>query len=60
MATDQKRLDRHDNHISCSIEYPNAWYFRRVKDGDLPFTDWVILFIRPHYLWLPTTGPAPI
>ncbi len=57
--TDEQRLDCHDDHISCSIEYPNAWYFRRARDGDEPFTDWVILLLAPHHIWAPNTLFSP-
>lgn len=49
--TDLERLDGHTGYISCSIEYPNAWYFDKAKAKDVLFKDWVILFIKKHYLW---------
>lgn len=49
--TDLQRLDGHKSHISCSIEYPNAWYFDKARATDILFRDWVILFIDPKYLW---------
>lgn len=49
--TDLQRLDRHKDHISCSIEYPNAWYFDKARAREILFRDWVILFIDPKYLW---------
>jgi hypothetical protein len=57
--TDLQRLDRHENYICCSIEYPNAWYFDKAKSKDELFKDWVILFINPKYLWLPGTRFCP-
>lgn len=53
--TDLQRLDRHEDHICCSIEFPNAWYFEQVKSKDNLFRDWVVLFINPKYLWFPGT-----
>lgn len=53
--TDLQRLDRHEDHISCSIEYPNTWYFDRARFKDDLFKDWVILFIDPKYLWMTDT-----
>jgi hypothetical protein len=53
--TDLERLDRHKGHISCSIEYPNAWYFDKARARDILFRDWVILFIHPKYLWMDET-----
>lgn len=49
--TDLQRLDGHIGHISCSIEYPNAWYFDRARSRELLFRDWAIVFIAPKYLW---------
>ncbi len=48
---DQERLDGFVDHVCCSIQYPNAWYLRRVRQQDSIFTDWVVLLIRPNYLW---------
>lgn len=57
--TDLKRLDGHEDYISCSIEYPNAWYFDKARSRDVLFRDWVILFISPRYLWLRGTRFCP-
>lgn len=57
--TDLERLDEHEGYICCSIEYPNAWYFDHVRDKDVLFKDWVILFIDPKYLWLSGTRFCP-
>lgn len=54
-STDLERHDRHEGHICCSIEYPNAWYFDRAKSRDDLFKDWVVLFIDPKYLWFQGT-----
>jgi ssDNA thymidine ADP-ribosyltransferase, DarT len=50
--TDLERLDGFKTHISCSVEYPNAWYFAQavLKQPDF-FADWVVLAIRRDYLW---------
>ena len=53
--TDLNRLDRHRGHICCSVQVPNAWYFRNARDRDRIFRDWVVLFIAPHYLWMDGT-----
>lgn len=50
-ATDLKRLDGHKSHICCSIEYPNVWYLSRKIEDEKLFKDWVILLIKPYYLW---------
>lgn len=50
-ATDLERIDGHKGHICCSIEYPNVWYFSRTRNAELLFKDWVVLLIKPDYLW---------
>jgi len=57
--TDLMRLDGHEDYISCSIEYPNVWYFDKARSRDVLFRDWVLLFITPQYLWLPGTRFCP-
>lgn len=47
---EQNDLDRRDgnlDYVCCSIEYPNSWYWEKVKsrDGDAVFRDWIILCI---------------
>jgi hypothetical protein len=49
--TDLARLDGLLDHICCSIEYPNAWYFEKARSKEVLFKDWVIIFISPKYLW---------
>lgn len=48
--TDLKRYDGYTGHISCSVEYPNAWYLSKAKENEKIFNDWVVLLIDPHYL----------
>jgi hypothetical protein len=52
---DLDRLDGFPDHISCSIEYPNAWYLRQRRTRATPlqklFPDWVCVLIEPHHLW---------
>ena len=57
--TDRERLDGFPDHVSCSIQYPNAWYFRKARQKDQLFRDWVVLLIRPHYLWHSGTKFCP-
>jgi len=57
--TDLERLDGHTGHISCSIEYPNAWYFDRARSRETLFRDWAIVFITPKYLWKDGTRFCP-
>jgi ssDNA thymidine ADP-ribosyltransferase, DarT len=58
-SIDLMRLDGHEGYISCSIEYPNAWYFAKARLRDVLFEDWVVLFITPRYLWMPGTRFCP-
>lgn len=57
--TDSERLDGHPNHVCCSIQYPNAWYFRTARQEEPLFRDWVVVFIRAHYLWRTGTKFCP-
>ena len=56
---DQERLDGLPDHVCCSIQYPNAWYLRQVRKQDKVFLDWVVLLIKPNYLWRPNTKFSP-
>jgi ssDNA thymidine ADP-ribosyltransferase, DarT len=49
--TDLQRMDGFVNHICCTIEYPNAWFFEQARAKEILFKDWVILFIHAKYLW---------
>ena len=57
--TDSERLDGFPDHVCCSIQYPNAWYFRISRDQERLFKDWVVLLIAPHYLWHTGTKFCP-
>jgi len=57
--TDLARLDGHDGHICCSIEYPNPWYFALARAKEVLFPDWVVLLIRPDYIWRDDTLFCP-
>ncbi|MBZ4650929.1 DarT ssDNA thymidine ADP-ribosyltransferase family protein [Thermosipho sp. (in: thermotogales)] len=54
-ANDPLRLDGKKDFINCSIQYPNHWYWNKVKDKEPLFKDWVILLINPEILLLDTT-----
>lgn len=60
---DLLRLDQHPDHISCSIEFPNAWYLRQrrrsARGAERLFPDWVCLCIEPHHLWRDDTLFCP-
>jgi hypothetical protein len=49
--TDSERLDGYLDYVCCSIQYPNAWYFKKARDRESLFRDWVILLLKPYYLW---------
>lgn len=59
LPTDRQRLDGYDDHVCCSIEYPNAWYLDFSVANEKVFPDWVIIFIRPHCLWSSGTKFSP-
>jgi len=58
-VTDKFRRDGYKNHICCTIEYPNTWYWRSVKDKDLLFKDWVVVLLNPAILWRSSTLFCP-
>ena len=49
--TDRVRLDGYRDHVCCSIQYPNAWYFGKARADEKLFLDWVVLLIDPLHLW---------
>jgi len=57
--TDLERLDRHTGHVCCSVEYPNAWYFRKVRANERIFLDWVVLLIEADVLLEPSVKFCP-
>ena len=57
--TDVNRLDGYPDHVCCSVQYPNAWYFKTARGREPLFLDWVVLFIRPDYLWRAGTEFSP-
>lgn len=52
---DEFRYDNKEDYVCCSVQYPNSWYLRRIKDIDPLFKEWVVLFIDPTLITLPTT-----
>ncbi len=54
-ANDKLRLDGKREYINCSVQYPNYWYFKNVKDKEPLFKDWVVLFIKPEIILLDST-----
>jgi hypothetical protein len=57
--TDLSRLDGHKSHVSCSIEYPNGWYFEKKRLEEQRFLDWAVLLIDPRYIWAESTLFCP-
>ena len=49
--TDKTRLDGYPDHVCCSIQYPNGWYFRKARVREKLFPDWVVLLVDARYLW---------
>lgn len=60
---DLQRLDGHPDHISCTIEYPNAYYYRSkqgsARGENRVFPNWVCLLLSPKHLWAETTLLCP-
>ena len=57
--TDKERLDGYPDHVCCSIQYPNAWYFINARGEERLFPDWVVILIRADYLWRADTKFCP-
>ncbi len=61
---DAGRFDGRPNHISASIEYPNAYYMRNVRQGSpglaALFPHWVCLALDPAILARPGTEVSPV
>lgn len=60
---DLERLDGYPDHISCTIQYPNAYYLRgkrkEARGEARIFPNWVCLLISPHHLWQDSTLLCP-
>lgn len=54
-ANDMLRFDGKKDFVNCSIQYPNHWYWRKVRDDRELFRDWVILLINPDIILNDTT-----
>lgn len=48
---DPLRLDGQPNHICCSIEFPNSYFFRQAASREKIFKDWVVLIIKSEIIW---------
>ena len=47
---DEYRYDNKEDYVCCSVQYPNSWYLRKIKDLDPLFKEWVVLFISPEII----------
>lgn len=57
--TDTDRWDGRPDHVCCSIQYPNAWYFSKARLKEMLFNDWVVILIDAKYLWQHGTKFSP-
>ncbi|MCB2262616.1 MAG: DUF4433 domain-containing protein [Candidatus Thiosymbion ectosymbiont of Robbea hypermnestra] len=58
--TDSDRYDGHGHFVCCSIQYPNPYYFATARGRDHLFKDWVVILIKPEYLWAEGTKFCPL
>lgn len=64
--TDRLRLDGHPDKVSCSLQYPNGFYFAVARQGEgaVNYPDWVCLLIdktaaaAPGTLFCPRNAAA--
>lgn len=54
-VNDHFRYDGRKDFVNCSIQYPNHWYWKKIKDQDPLFREWVVLLIYPEVLLLEST-----
>ena len=59
-ANDPQRLDGKKEYINCSLQYPNHWYWNKIKDENPLFKEWVILLINPELLTYQNTLFCPV
>nr|WP_297935114.1 DarT ssDNA thymidine ADP-ribosyltransferase family protein [uncultured Lachnoclostridium sp.] len=60
VQNDKERYDGKTKYVNCSIQYPNYWYYKRVKDNNPLFKDWAIIFIDPIVMTWDTTMFCPV
>lgn len=58
VATDSQRRDGHPDHVCLSVQFPNAWCFRSIREER--GGNWVVLFVESKYLWQPGTKFCPV
>lgn len=44
---DYNRYDGKTDYLSCSIQYPNMYYFDIIRNNDELFKEWVVLLLNP-------------
>ena len=49
-VNDFERYDGKPDYVCCSIQYPNFFYFNRIKNNDILFKEWIILSIKPEIM----------
>ena len=57
-AMDKRRVDKREDLICCTIEYPNSYLLNRVVKQN-PNDDWVIFLIDSTYIWKKDTYFCP-
>lgn len=57
---DPIRLDGYEELISCSIEYPNAWFLRVARRREMIFPDWVVLELEVAQITRPGVMFSPV
>ena len=60
VRNDPQRLDSHLDYVCCSIQYPNVYLLDRYRTTTDFTQDWVLLFLTPLLLLLPTTRFSPV
>jgi len=58
--TDTNRYDGRLDCVCCSIQYPNVYYLNIVQSRLSLFKDWVVLLVKPDYLWMEETAFCPM
>ena len=59
VVNDLRRSDGHLDYVCCSIQFPNVYLLDRYRAMDST-QDWVVLFLTPDLLLLPTTRFSPV
>lgn len=58
---DPLRLDNMLDHVCCSAEYPNVWYWGKAKewDADPVFREWAVIYVDLSVLDVRHAAYAP-